>query len=116
MWSACSHQPLSSASGNHAGDKTSTSNDKDYGKKGKVKFPYKLCEGNHPSHIFPLLDEASKELENLIASQPHLLIGYQKLSLDPSPVDQVIDQNPYLVNPALSESESCESVLVQPFG
>jgi len=73
-----------------------------------------LCEGNHPIHLCPLLDEAYKELENLTASQPCLPVDYQKLSLDPSLVDQLIDQKPYLVNATLSESESRESIPNQP--
>jgi hypothetical protein len=81
VWSTGSHRPLSSASGDHAGDKPSTSNSKVHGKKGKVKFPCKLCEGNHPIHLCPLMDEASKELENLTASQPHLPTGYQSFPL-----------------------------------
>ena len=91
VWSTGSHRPLSSTSGAHVGDKPSTS--KSHGKKGKVKFPYKLCEGNHPIHLFPLLDEASKELENLIASQPRLPTRYRKFFPDPSLVYHVIDQN-----------------------
>ena len=44
MWSTGSHWPLSSASGDHAGDKPSTNNSKVHGKKGKVKFPWKSYE------------------------------------------------------------------------
>lgn len=69
MWSIGSHQPLSSASRDHTHDKPSTSNSKVHGKKGKVKFPYKLCEGNNPIHISPYMHEASKVLEKLTASE-----------------------------------------------
>jgi len=105
---------LSSASVDHNGDIPSSSDSKAHGKKAKVKFSYRLCEGNHPIHLFPRMDEASKFLDNLTASQPHLLTGYQKLSLDPPLVDQVIDQNSSLVNPTLSKSESRESISNQP--
>lgn len=71
----------------------------------KVIIPVTFC---------PLLDEASKELENLTTSQPCLSVGYQKISHDPPLVDLVIDQKPSLVNPALFESESRESILNQP--
>jgi len=101
VWSTGSHKPLSLASGDHVGDKPSTSNSKAHRKKGKVKFPCKLCEGNHPIHLYLLMDEASKELENLTASQPHFPDGYRKLSPNPSLVDAVIDQKSYLVNPSL---------------
>jgi len=60
VWSIGSHRPLSSTYGNHAGDKSSTSDSKVHWKKGKVKFPCKLCEGNHPNHLFPYMDEDSK--------------------------------------------------------
>lgn len=70
VWSIGSHRPLSSASGDHAGDKPLAGDSKVHGKKGKVKFPCKLCEGNHPIHLCPYMDEASKVLENLTASQP----------------------------------------------
>ena len=58
VWSTGSQQPLSSASGDHAGDKPSTSIHKVHRKKGKVKFPYRLCEGNHFIHLCPYMDEA----------------------------------------------------------
>lgn len=93
---------FTSAFGDHVGDKPSTSESKAHGKKGKVKFPCKLCEGNQPIHLCPLMDEASKELENLTASQPSLPTGYRKCSPYPLLVDPVIDQNSYLVNPTLS--------------
>lgn len=51
VWSTSSHQPLSSTSGNHASDKSSTNDSKVHGKKCKVKFPCKLHEGNHPIHL-----------------------------------------------------------------
>ena len=91
MLSTGSLQPFSSTSQDHVGDKLSASNNKIHGKNGKVKFPCNLREGKHPIHLCPLMDEASKELENLTASHPHLLVGYRKLSPNPSLVDQVID-------------------------
>ena len=53
-----SHQPFSSAFGDHVGDKPSPSDSKVHGKKGKVKFPCRLCEWNHHIHLFPCMDEA----------------------------------------------------------
>lgn len=49
-----SHHALSLAFGDHAGDKPSTSDHKAHRKKGKVKFPYRLCEWNHHVHLFSL--------------------------------------------------------------
>ena len=59
---------MSSTSRDHAGDTPSTSGSKVHGKKGKVKFPCRLCEGNHPIHLCPYLDEAKKVLDNHLAS------------------------------------------------
>ena len=83
MWSIGSHHTLSSAFGDHASDKPSTSNIKVHGKKGKVKFCCRLYEGNHPIHLCPYMDEASKVLDNLTTSQPRLPTGYRKLSPNP---------------------------------
>lgn len=91
MWSIGSHRPLSSTSRDHAGDKPSTSDSKVKGKKGNANFPCTLCEGNHPIHLCPYMDEALKVLENLTSSQPCLPDGYQKLYHNPPLVDEVID-------------------------
>jgi len=48
-------------------------------KKGKIRFPCRLCVGNHPFHLCPLMDKASAILESLTASSPQILIGYQRL-------------------------------------
>ena len=53
-------------------------------------------------------------LENLTSSQPHLSAGYQKFSPNPPLVDEVIYQNPSLVNPTLSKRESHDSIPDQP--
>ena len=92
-WSSRSHHPVSSTSRDHVGDTPSTSGSKDHGKKGKVKFPCRLCKGNHPIHLCPYLDEAKKVLDNRLASPQRLPSGYRKLSLNPSLVDKVIDPN-----------------------
>jgi len=55
-WSSRSYHPMSSTSGDHVGDIPSTSGSKVQGRKGKVKFPCRLCEGNHPIHLCPYLD------------------------------------------------------------
>ena len=59
---------MSPTSGDHADDTPLTSGSKVHVKKGKVKFPYRLCEGNHPIHLCPYLDEAKKVLDNCPAS------------------------------------------------
>ncbi len=67
-WSSHSHHPVSSTSGDHAHNTSSTSGNNVHGKKGKVKFLYSLCEGNHPIHLCPYLDEGQKVLDNRLAS------------------------------------------------
>ena len=59
---------MSSTSGDHAGDTPSTSGSKVQENKGKIKFPCRLCEGNHPIHPCPYLDEAKKVLDNHLDS------------------------------------------------
>ena len=64
---------------------------------GKVKFPYRLCEGNHPIHLFPYLDEDKKVLDNCPTSPQRLPSGYMRLSLNPLLVDKLTDPNQPLV-------------------
>jgi len=45
-------------------------------KKGNIRLLYRLCEGEHILHLCPLMDKASKVLENLAATQPQLPFGY----------------------------------------
>jgi hypothetical protein len=55
---------MSSALARDVGDTFSTSDVK-VGKKNRTaKFPCILCEGDHHSHLFPHMDEASYLLEN----------------------------------------------------
>jgi len=71
--------------------------------KGKIRFPYRLCEGEHLLHLCPLMDKASKVLENLAAPKPQLPVGYQRLSSDPLPVGKEIELDSSLAHPALPE-------------
>ena len=75
-------------------------------KKGNIRFPYRLCERMHLLHLCPLMDKASKVLENLVAPQPQLPIGYQRLSFNPLLVGKEIDFNSFLAHRALSEHDS----------
>jgi len=105
---------VSSTSRDHVRDKPSTSGSKVHGKKGKVKFPCRLCEGNHPIHLCPYQDEAKKVLDNNPASPQRLPSGYNILSLNPSLVDELANPNQLSVKPTLSECESHESIHDQP--
>ena len=77
---------------------------------GKVKFPCRLCEGNHPIHLCPYLDEAKEVLDNHPASMQRLPSSYRRLSLNPSLVNELTNSNQLSVKPTLSESESYESI------
>jgi hypothetical protein len=67
-WSTHSHQPMSSASEQHADDPPSTSHDTIEKKKSRVKFPCMLCKGSHLTHLCPRMEEASKLLEDMTCS------------------------------------------------
>jgi hypothetical protein len=54
MWSSTSSSPV-----RHVGDTPSASDIKVGKNKRIVKFPYLLCKGDHYSHLFPCIDEAS---------------------------------------------------------
>ena len=122
MWYTGSHQPFSSTSRDHVGDKPSPSDSKVHGKKGKVHFPYRLFEGNNHINLYPYMDESKFFLENIINSHPHLSSSYQNICPNPSLVDEVIDDNPdeaidhnvSLVNPTLSKCGSHDYFLEQP--
>jgi hypothetical protein len=89
MWSS-----TSSASVSHVDDTPSTSDVKVGKKKKTVKFPCMLCKGDHYSHLYPRMGEASSLLEKL-----QLPKGYRKLSSDPSLVDGLVNMVPSPVSP-----------------
>ena len=98
VWSEKSHQ---------LSNDPSTSDNKVLGKKGKVRFPCKLCKGSHQTHICPHMDEASKLLENLTVPQQEFPTGYRKLSPNLPSTDGVIDLISSTVDPTLPfESET----------
>lgn len=76
--------------------------------------PCTLCEGCHPIHLCPYMDEATTVLDNPIASVSCLLVGYQKLSLSPPLVDSTISQHSSLADPAPSKIQNHESIPNQP--
>jgi hypothetical protein len=84
MWSSMSSAPVG-----HAGDTPSASDIKVGKKKRTVKFPFLLCEGDHYSHLFPRMDEASYILEKI-----QLPTGYHNISSKPSLVDGLVNLVP----------------------
>jgi hypothetical protein len=97
-WSTQPRQPMSSASKQHVDDLPSTSQNTLGKKKSRVKFPCRLCEGSHQTHLCPHMDEASKLLEDMTISQPQLLAAYCKLSLNPPVVDEMVNSVPSSVS------------------
>ena len=91
MWSVVTIHPSSSTSKHHADDEPSNKDNETRKKQDKIKFPYRLCEGNHPIHLCPHMDEASKVLNTLSASESCLLVSYPKFYSSPLIVDRVID-------------------------
>jgi hypothetical protein len=98
-WSTCPRQPMSLASEQHADDPPSTSYDTVGKNKSRVKFPCMLCKGNHLTHLFPCMDEASKLPEDMTISQPQLPATYHNICLNPPVVDGMITPVPLTVNP-----------------
>jgi hypothetical protein len=84
---------MSSPPTGHVGDASSTSDIKVGKKKTTVKFPCMLCEGDHYSHLFPCMSEASYILEKF-----QLPIGYRKIPPNPSIVDEMVNPVPSLVS------------------
>jgi hypothetical protein len=70
----------------HFGDTPKTSDVKVGKKKTTVKFPCMLYKGDHYSHLFPHMDEASSLLEKL-----QLPTGYCNISPNPSLVDGMVN-------------------------
>jgi hypothetical protein len=107
-----SHDPARPSSSSEAhGDATlSTGNGK---KKGKIRIPCRLCEGNHPLHLCPLMDKASV-LESLTAPSPQLPRWLSSLSSDPSPVDKEIDFRFFSCPSSSSRTWLCQPVPDQP--
>jgi hypothetical protein len=106
-WSMDSHQLVSSVANYHAGENPSTSSDSKVGsKKGRVKFPCRLCEGSHQTYLFPCMKEALHVLEEIFVSQQQLPTGNCKIYTDQPLVDQVVDLVPSSIDPTLPlESE-----------
>ena len=85
--------------------------------KGKFRNPCFLCKDMHFTYLCPLMDEASKLLEDITVSHQRLPTGYHRLSLEPPLVDKVVDPILTLVDPTLplnSEVEVVESMSSPP--
>jgi hypothetical protein len=85
---------MSSAPDVHVGDAPPISDVKVGKKKETVKFPCMLCEGDHYSHLYPHMDEASSLLAKL-----QLQTDYRKISPNSLLVDGMVNPVPSPVSP-----------------
>jgi hypothetical protein len=97
-WSTSSKQPVSLSFESHAGDKPSTSGSNVGETKSRVKFPCRLCEGSHQTHLCPCIDEALKLLEEIIVVQQRIPTIYHEFYPNPPLVDQAVDLIPSSVD------------------
>ena len=78
---------MSSASGHHTNDPSSTNDFVVKSQKGKVRNPCLLCKDMHFNYLCTHMDKACKLLEYITVPWKWLPIGYRKLSLEPPLVD-----------------------------
>ena len=88
----------------------STSENKVNGQNRNVKFPCRLCEGNHTLPCCPFLDEAKIILDNHPASPQRLPPRYRKLLPSPSLVENPIDITQLLIKSPTIEGKPFESI------
>jgi len=92
---------MSSVSGHHTDGSPLIKDHKVEGEKSRVKFPCRLCEGTHRTHVYPRMDEASHLLEEITLVQQKLPTSYRRTYLDPSLVDEVVEMYPSSIDPTL---------------
>ena len=92
---------MSSAFGHHTDDPPSTNDSVVKIRKGKVGNTCFLCKDMHFTYLCPLMDEASKLMEDITVYRQHIPTGYRKLSLEPPLVDKVADPVLTSVDPTL---------------
>jgi len=110
VWSKSSDQSMSSTSGYHVDDKPLNGDHRVEVEKRRVKFPCRLCEGTHRTHVCPHMDEASHLLEEITLIQKKPPTSYRRVSPDPSLVDEVVDPTPSLIDPTLPMKSDLPSV------
>jgi len=104
------HNPVASTSESHVDSTLSTSGSEAHGQKGKIKFPCKLCEGDHTVHHCPFLDEAKRVLEDRPVSPIRLPPGYKKLSLSPPLVENLAGPLKWSAEVSIVDNELSESI------
>jgi len=103
------YNPVSSTFDDHVESTLSTSENEINGKKGRSKFPFILCEGDHAIHRCPFLDEAKRVLDNHPASLQQLPPGYKELLSSPSLVEIPTDTSLLSVEAPIIEDKPFES-------
>jgi len=114
VWSAGPRQPVSLTFGHNDVNKTSSSDNNIGENKRRVKFPCRLCEGSHQTHIFPCMDEASKLLEEIIFVQQQIPTSYHKFSPNSPLIDQEVDLIPSSIDPTVPLKSEVELVVLSP--
>lgn len=100
---------MSSTSETHVESTPSTSVSEVHGKKGKYRFPCKLCEGDHAVHRCPFLDEAKRVLKDHPISPIRLPPRYKKLSPSPPLVKNLAGPLKWSAEASIIEDELSES-------
>jgi len=106
-------RPVSSTSGDHVDNTPSTSENEVNRQKGKVRFPCRLCEGDHSLHHFTFMDKAKSVLDNRPASSQGLPPRYKKLLPSPSLVENLTGVTQSSVESPIVESKPSKSILDQ---
>jgi len=75
-----------------------------------MKFPCKLCEGDHAIHHCPFLDEAKIGLEDCPVSPIRLPLGYEKLSPSPLLVENPAGRLKWSAEVSIVDNELSESI------
>jgi len=109
-WSPRLHNLVASTSEPHVDCTPSTSGSEAHRQKGKMKFPCKLCEGDHTVHRCPFLDEAKRVLEDRLVPPIRLLPRYEKLSPTPSLVENPAVPMKWSAEVSIVDNELSESI------
>ena len=102
---------VSSTSNDHVESTLSTSESEVSGQKRNLKFPCRLCEGDHAVHRCPFLDEAKRVLDDRPASPLRLPPGYKKLLPSPPLVENLAGPPLWSAEASIIENEPSESIL-----
>ena len=107
-----SQQPPLPTFDSHVSDHSSINDNKVKGKKGRVKFPCKLCSRSHLTYLCPCKEEDSKLLRDSVISQQKPMDCSQNPCPKQPLVEEVVDPKPSSINPTLSSKRDENITLV----